>query len=164
MFRLYYTWAVDSIILTTLNAIAMQQAAPTQETMEEVKQFLDYCSSQEEAVITYHASDMVLAMHSDARYLNEQKFCIVRWERNFYLSSDVPYTPINGTVLNIAKVLDTVMSSAAEAELGVLFSNAQEAVHLRRMLAKMGHKQPKTPIQMNNSTAEGVINATVQPK
>jgi hypothetical protein len=43
---------------STLNAIAMQQAAPMQETMEEVKQLLDYCSSQEEAIITYQASNM----------------------------------------------------------------------------------------------------------
>jgi hypothetical protein len=41
--------------------------------MERVKQLLDYCASQEEAVITYRASDMVLAIHSDAGYLNESK-------------------------------------------------------------------------------------------
>jgi hypothetical protein len=28
----------------------------------------------------------------------------------------------------------------------------------------MGHSQPKTPIQTNNSTAEGVINSKIQPK
>ena len=28
--------------------------------------FLDYAASQEEAVITYHASDMLLVFHSDA--------------------------------------------------------------------------------------------------
>ena len=28
----------------------------------------------------------------------------------------------------------------------------------------MGHPQPKTPIQTNNSTAEGVINSKIQPK
>ncbi len=28
----------------------------------------------------------------------------------------------------------------------------------------MGHPQPKTPIQNDNSTAEGVINSKIQPK
>ncbi len=50
---LYYAQSVDSTILTTLNAIAMQQAAPTESTMEEIKQLLDYCASQEEAIVTY---------------------------------------------------------------------------------------------------------------
>ena len=82
----------------------------------------------------------------------------------FYLSSDVPYPPNNDAILNIAKVINAIMSSAAEVELGVLFINACEAAYLHCMLAKMGHKQPKTPIQMDNSTVEGVINATIQPK
>ena len=80
------------------------------------------------------------------------------------MSSDVTYPPNNGAILNIARVIDTVMSSAAEAELGALFINAREAVYLWRILAELGHPQPKTPIQRDNSTAEGVINSTIQPK
>jgi hypothetical protein len=56
------------------------------------------------------------------------------------------------------------MSSAAEAELGALFLNAKEAIYIRRMLHEMGHPQPRTPIQTDNSTAEGVINNKIQPK
>ncbi len=56
---LYYARSVDSTILTTLNAIATQQAVPTESTMEEIKQLLDYYASQEEAIVTYHASDMI---------------------------------------------------------------------------------------------------------
>ncbi len=56
------------------------------------------------------------------------------------------------------------MSSAVEAELGALFLNAKEAVYLRQILTKMGHPQPCTPIQTNNTTAEGVINNKIQPK
>jgi hypothetical protein len=53
------------------------------------------------------------------------------------------------------------MSSAAEAELGAIFINAKEAVHMRRILQEMGHSQPRTPIQTDNSTAEGVINSWI---
>jgi hypothetical protein len=41
--------------------------------MERVKQLLDYVSSQEEAVLMYNVSDMVMTIHSDAAYLNESK-------------------------------------------------------------------------------------------
>ena len=60
-------------MLVSLNAIATQQASPTQRTMERVKQLLDYCASQEEAVLTYNASSMILAVHSDAGYMNEKQ-------------------------------------------------------------------------------------------
>jgi hypothetical protein len=160
---LYYSRAVDPTMLVALNAIATQQASPTQRTMERVKQLLDYCASQEEAVLTYHASDMILAIHSDAGYLNESK-ARSRAGGHFFLSSDVQNPPNNGAVLTIAQIIDAVMSSAAEAELGALFINAKEAVHMRRILQEMGHTQPRTPIQTDNSTAEGVINSRVRPK
>lgn len=68
---LYYGRAVDPMILVAINALATEQSKPTAKTMERVKQCLDYCATQEEAIITYHPSDMILAVHSDARYLNE---------------------------------------------------------------------------------------------
>jgi hypothetical protein len=56
------------------------------------------------------------------------------------------------------------MSSAAEAELGAMYINARKAVEERIILEEMGHKQPATPVQVDNSTAEGIINKQVQPK
>jgi hypothetical protein len=55
-------------------------------------------------------------------------------------------------------IIKAVMSSAAEAKLGALFLNIKEAVYLRQILSKMGHPQPRTPIQTDNTTAKGVIN------
>jgi len=57
------------------------------------------------------------------------------------------------------------MSSTAEAELGAMYINARKAVEERIILEEeMGHKQPATPVQVDNSTAEGIINKRVQPK
>ncbi len=56
------------------------------------------------------------------------------------------------------------MLSAAEAELGALYINLKEAVYIQQILIKMGHPQPKTPIQTDNLTREGVINNKIQPK
>ncbi len=138
---LYYSRAVDSTMLVALNAITTQQASPTQKTMERVKQLLDYSKHQEEAVLTYHASNMVLAIHSDAGYLNESKEQS-RAGGHFFLSSNVQNPPNNGAVSMIAQIIDAVMSLAAEAKLGALFINAKEAVHMRRILQEMGHPQP----------------------
>ncbi len=52
----------------------------------------------------------------------------------------------------------------AEAEIGALYLNAQEVVYLRQILVEMGHPQPPTPIQTDNTTAEGVVNHKIQPK
>jgi hypothetical protein len=52
-------------------------------------------------------------------------------------------------------IIKAVMSSSAEAEMGALFLNAKEAVYLPQILTKMGHQQPQTPIQTDNTMAEG---------
>eukprot|EP00957_Ditylum_brightwellii_P050865 3857780-Ditylum_brightwellii.AAC.1 len=49
------------------------------------------------------------------------------------------------------------MASAAEAELGALFVNAKEATALRITLKELGHLQPATLIQVDNSTVQDRI-------
>jgi len=56
------------------------------------------------------------------------------------------------------------MSSAAEAEIGVLYIDARKGVEMHNILKEMGHMQPPTPVQTDNSTAEGIVNLRVQPK
>ena len=56
------------------------------------------------------------------------------------------------------------MSSASEAELSALFYNCKAAVPLCITLEEMGHKQPKTPVTTNNSTAHGLIHQLLIPK
>ena len=69
---LYHARAVDPTILPALSAIATEEAQPTQKTLKNVKQLLDYCSTKEEAMITYNTRKMILAVHSDAGYANEK--------------------------------------------------------------------------------------------
>jgi hypothetical protein len=56
------------------------------------------------------------------------------------------------------------MSSVAKAEIGVLYINAQKGVEERSILEEMGHMQPPTPIQTDNSTADSTVNLHVQQK
>eukprot|EP00804_Cyclotella_cryptica_P030801 CCRYP_015061-RD/>CCRYP_015061-RD protein AED:0.55 eAED:0.46 QI:0/-1/0/1/-1/0/1/0/98 len=67
----------------------------------------------------------------------------------------------NRAVLTISQIIKVVMSSAAEAELGALYINARETIPLRHLLEEMGHKQPPTPVQIDNSTALGVVTNTI---
>ena len=70
---LYYVRAADPMMPTALSALGAEQSAPIEKTVQKVRQFLEYCALQEDAVITSKGSSMVLAVHSDAEYLNEPK-------------------------------------------------------------------------------------------
>ena len=160
---LYYGRAVDSTIITGLSSLAAAQANPTTHTLSLVKWLLDYAATNPNAILTYKKSDMVLAVHSDASYLSEPS-ARSRVGGHFFCSTNAEDPPNNGAVLNISKILKAVMSSAAEAELGALYINAHEAIPMRHLLEEMGHKQPPTPIQTDNSTAHGVVTNNIQPR
>ncbi len=113
---LYYGRAVDNTILPALSAIATEQAQPTERTKKISTQLLDYCATQEEAIITYSASKMILVVHSDAGYCNEKK-SHSRAGGHFLLSNDDESPPNNGAILTVPTIIKAVMSSAAEAEL-----------------------------------------------
>ena len=62
----------------------------------------------------------------------------------------------------IARILKMVVALAAEAEIASLFHTAQEIVLLRITADELGHKQPATPLQTDNSTASGIMNGTIR--
>ncbi|KAL9178273.1 hypothetical protein ACHAXT_001701 [Thalassiosira profunda] len=160
---LFYGRAVDPTLLCPLSAIAAQSAAPTTETLDRTNQVLDFLATQDDAIITYSASDMVLAAHSDASYLSKPK-ARSRAGGHFFLSANVDEPPNNGAILNIAHIIKNVMSSATEAELAALYIMAREAVYMRIILEELGHEQPPTPLQTDNSMADGVVNGKITPK
>jgi hypothetical protein len=52
-----------------LNDIATEQTKVTAKTQAATNQLLDYLATHPDATIRYHASDMILHIHSDASYL-----------------------------------------------------------------------------------------------
>ena len=56
------------------------------------------------------------------------------------------------------------MASAAEAELGALFLNCQEAISILIILEELGHLQRPTSIQVDNSTALGIATGTIKQR
>jgi hypothetical protein len=67
---LYYAQAVDPTILMQLNEIATEQTKSTGKTQAATNQLLYYLATHPDATIRYHASDMILHIHSDASYLS----------------------------------------------------------------------------------------------
>ena len=78
-------------------------------------------------VTTYRASDMVLAIHSDAGYLNEEG-ARSHMEGHHFLSKNVNNPSNNGTIYNEASIIKSVTSSTTEAKIGALYINAQKGV------------------------------------
>jgi hypothetical protein len=106
-------------------------------------------ASQDEAVLTYKASNMVLAIHSNASYLSKPKARSRAGGHMFMAGRD--NTPTNnGAVLNILQIIQAVMSSTAEAEFGTLFINAKTPISMHHTLEELGHPQPPTPMQTYN--------------
>ena len=114
---------------------------------------------------------MTLWVSSDASYLSKPG-SRSRAAGIFFLSNNVnqPGKPPttdpnpNGVITCLAKIINTIMSSAMEAEVAVAYENAREACPIRVTLEELGNKQPPTPIQVDNATAVGFANGTMKHK
>ena len=103
---------------------------------------------------------MVIAIHSDAAYLNVGK-SRSRDGAHIMLSEDTPVPTINIHVLTFAQIIKFVMSSVAKAEFAGLFICSKAMFQLHQTLIDMGWPQPKYPIKCDNSTSVGVANYTI---
>ncbi|MFY8062379.1 MAG: hypothetical protein ACOVN2_01595, partial [Usitatibacteraceae bacterium] len=165
---LFYARAIDSTLLTAIGELATEQSHGTQTTMTKLAQLLNYCATHPDASVRFTASDMLLAVESDASYLSVAKGRS-RAAGYFYLTNkqatpSSAFNP-NGAVHVLCHIMREVLSSAAEAELGALFHNGKEACPLRIALEEMGHPQPATPMATEDkSTASGIATDTVKQK
>ena len=123
---LYYNRAVDYNMLHALNDLATRVTKGTQQTMKALKHFFNYCAANSEATVLYRASDMILHNHLDTA-------CLVASEARsraggfiYFGNSEDKVQSINGPITVMAKIIKAVMSSAAEAEIGALYMNAQQ--------------------------------------
>jgi hypothetical protein len=67
---LYYARAVDTTVLMPLNDIATEKTKATEKMQAATNQLLDYLATHPDVTVRYHASDMILHIHSDASYLS----------------------------------------------------------------------------------------------
>ena len=157
---LYYALALDLTMLVSLGSMATQQNNPTERTLSKVTWFLDYCALHPDAIIRYKKKQHD-TLDSQRCILPFQKKAHSRVGGIFFLndkpqdSTRPPKEPptMNGVVYALAKIINNVMSSVMEVEVVATYLTAKEAVPIRIALAEIGHPQPPTPMQIDNSTA-----------
>jgi hypothetical protein len=147
-----------------LNDIATEQTKATEKTQAATNQLLNYLTTHPDATIRYHASDMILHIHSDASYISVSN-ARSRLGGLFFLGNKSPeQDKLNGSILNVSSVIKNDVASAAEYEVGACFHNAQSGAPLRVTLTELGHSQPPTPLPTDNSTVFGILNKTIKQK
>ena len=72
--------------------------------------------------------------------------------------------PPNGPLHVVCSIMKNAMASAAEAEMGALFVIVQVAIILRTTLEELRYVQPPTPIKIDNFTASGIANKSIQQR
>eukprot|EP00957_Ditylum_brightwellii_P002057 157902-Ditylum_brightwellii.AAC.1 len=135
---LWYGRIVNLTLLPALNAISLQQATPTKETVKELDHFLDHIATYPNAAVRFHASNMILDIHSGAAYMVFPK-ARSRAGGYFYLSSKPNKTnsneiTLNGSIHNECSTICNVMGLAVEAEVGGLYINCQRGEEFRTTL------------------------------
>jgi hypothetical protein len=121
---LYCARDVDHTLLMPPNDIATEQTKVNEKTQAATNQLLDYLATHPDATIRYHASDMILHIHSDASYLSVSN-TRSRLGGLFFCCDKSPHKDnMNGSILNVASVIKNVVSSAAESEVGACFQDA----------------------------------------
>ena len=114
---LFYSRAVSVTMLTELIALISYQYSPTKKTMKTFYKFLlflHYAASNQCAVLTYLGIKMVLAIHSNASYLNEPKPRSLVGV-HIFISLETNFPDNIWAVLNIFQSIKAVISSSAES-------------------------------------------------
>lgn len=117
---LYLGRAINITLLISISILIYQQANSTERILQQTKQLLYYLALQEEAVLTYSAREIIVAVYSNAGYLNKTK-ARSRAEGHFFLSTNDDVPRNNGAILNIAYIIKHVISPATKAELAVFY-------------------------------------------
>jgi hypothetical protein len=141
---LYYSRAVDPLILTAVHELGSVQANLTIKDMLKMERLLQYLSTHRNYGIRYYASNMQLQVQSDAFYLCR---------------------PRARSIACTSKIISCIVASAAEAELAAGFQQAQIAVRLRNTL--MDLEYPQLPILLliiDNTVAIALANDTINRK
>jgi len=168
---LYIGRLLDMTILVACNEIAIQQTNSTTNTLNLASWLLDYMATYQNPSITYKASDMCLWISSDSSYLSVSKARSRVGGYHFLGNEPSSAKPLaqqrfflNAPIHVETSILRNVMGAASEAEIAAAYVNARMGVELRVMLWEMGHPQPATPLELDNTTAYGILTKQLIPK
>ena len=126
---LYYAWAVDPTLAAGLSYITAQQAKCTQVVQQACNQLLDCVATHPQTSLKFIASDMTLAVHTDALYLSESNSKSPATGHFSLPHHNNPSTP-NVPILTLSTIIWHILASASEAELTALFYGCKQAIPL----------------------------------
>jgi hypothetical protein len=129
-----------------------------------MNQPLDYLATRPGATIRYHASDMILHIHSDASYLSVTNARIRIGGLFFFGNKSPEQDTLSGSIVNIASVIKNVVASASESEVGACFHNAQSGPHSESHSPRWATNNPATHLRTDNSTTFGILDKTIRQK
>ena len=118
---IYYRQSIDGTMLPALNNIGTAYVSPRVKIQQKIHRLMDYATTYPNVYIIFYASDMVLNIDTYiSLVLPNTKSRIVEYYY-FKTSNDI----INAQIHAECKTLKHVVWSAAEAEAGDIFANAQ---------------------------------------
>jgi hypothetical protein len=161
---LFYARAVDMMVLMALSLIAAEQTKVMEKTMARCTQLLEYLSGRADAKVQFQTSNLILNIHLDASYLSEAKARSRACGHFFmgWMPKDGEPICLNGAFHVSTILLNFIVASAAEAELGTIYHNCRTGIIFELTLTDMGHPQSKPLVHCNNATAVGIVNNTIK--
>ena len=142
-----------------------------QEHAKAINKLLDYCALHPSSMIQYYASNMVLWVDSNASYLTAPKarsqaagFHYLRVKpTSATMGPGKVIPPMNGAVHYVMSEQCTKSCQVLQRQnLAVFFTMEKAAYPMQITLEELGHVQPPTPMQTNNSTATGIANNNIK--
>ena len=149
-------------MLTAACPLSSSQSQPTKATLKAAYRLLGYAKRHPDHVLSFHPSDMILRVYSDASYLNRPNSGSTAGGYHYLGTTDPAFH--NGPVFCHCTRIPVVCAAVSEAEYAGLFANAQVCVDERRILRSLGYPQPPTVIWCDNECAIGLASETVRPK
>jgi hypothetical protein len=146
---LYYVRDVDPTLIMPINVLASEKSRATAIPADNIIKLLNYCNTQPETKIRYHASGMILHIHSDASYLSEKE-AKIRAGGFFYMGISINRDKklTSGAILIISTVLKHQGGSSPSNNIGRIkapsspHTNGDRQYHSHRL--KQWHNKTKT--------------------
>jgi len=111
-----------------LNEICIAATKGTQETQDALEYFINFCAIHPEAEIIYRASEMILTINSDSDVAYQAAPKSRSRASGYHCLGNLDGELFNGAIFILAKIIKSVMQSAAEAKCRGLNMDAKEAV------------------------------------
>jgi hypothetical protein len=162
---LYYARAVDPTLIMPINVLASAQSKAASVTADKVIKLLKYCNTPPETKIRYHASNMILHIHSDASYLSEKE-AKSKAGGFFYMGSSTKnrqrtYQRSNFDHQQSSQTRNVFSSGSSNWSSFYKFQGrSSPSYNIGRIRAPTA----PTPMETDNTTATGYSNGTIKQK